>query len=74
MNRKTLTLDDMFNEVEAQNAERTARELAEEQAAWDRLSPEEQQRRLTIAQQKFESMFDFEESEDEESDDSDEEE
>lgn len=70
MNRKTLTLDDMFNEVEAQNAERTARELAEEQAAWDRLSPEEQQRRLTIAHQKVESMFDFKDtdSEDEESD------
>ena len=71
--RKSMSLDDMFNEVEQERAAQAQAELLKEQQAWDALSDAERERINAERTARIEGMFDAAESEDdsEEEDDED---
>ncbi|BBA65149.1 predicted ORF [Xanthomonas phage XacN1] len=56
--RKTMSLDDMFNEVEQERAAQAQAELAKEQQAWDALSDAERERINAERTARIEGMFD----------------
>ena len=55
---KTMSLDDMFNEVEQERAAQAQAELAKEQQAWDALSDAERERINAERTARIEGMFD----------------
>ncbi len=71
--RKSMSLDDMFNEVEQERAAQAQAELLKEQQAWDALSDAERERINAERTARIEGMFDAAECEDdsEEEDDED---
>lgn len=56
--RKSMSLDDMFNEVEQERAAQAQAELLKEQQAWDALSDAERERINAERTARIEGMFD----------------